>query len=516
MQTNSDARLLQPSAERFREDGAPSVRLSPTKSLRNAVIIYDAIKSVPDKTLLRGDFDRVGKPWIYFPERDKKRIGKLSSPSTIKARNIDIDRQDMCNFLNSIADAALGMNVPDQRSLCAAAVLNKLVTDSQTRKRDVKAGDIREPVRVLSYAYKRIERQKRIDMHQLRQQASRIQLQRFGKFCAIRHRTFSQLSEALKTDKSSRYDVKPSLAVFEMKQFLSAYRKDYAATHISFADYVRATDIPAHVAYFARRWIAISQPTPTTRRMKFDTDAWASELDKICPLILKAFRQQKRNREAATAPLTMPAAVPVQRVHQQPDRPAPPVAPSQVRLPQRQMPPLPSLPELPPLPPSPSSPSSSPTSSTLPLVRGLSSVRDMRPSVASTTAPVCGVSTQRSEPALPDADTDADADADARSMLISDSFSSVSVLPPPPDDGLTETVTARLGADSDIGLTVPDMPTLASDSALIADMQAMLKTSASGTSMQHIATVQHTSLSSTDTSSTDLSSDHSADPDRRS
>ncbi len=500
MQATGDARLLQPSAERFREDGAPSVRLSPTKGLRNAVIIYDAIKSLPDKTLLRGDFDRQGKPWIYFPERDKKRIGKLSSPSPIKARNIDIDRQDMTNFLSSIADAARAMTSPDQRSLCAAAMLNKLVNDSKTRKRDVNAGDIRQPMQVLSKAYKRVERQKLIDAHQLRKQASRIQVQRFAKFCAIRHRTFSQLSEALKTDTASRYDLKPSLAVFEMKQFLSAYRKAFDARQVSFSDYLRTTAIPPHVTYFARRWIAISQPTPTTRRMKFDTESWARELDKICPAIVKAFRQQRRNEEAVAAPATPPAQL-AHPQHYPSVRPA-----TQSSLPPRHMPPLPSLPELPPLPPSP--PSTPVQVQQAALARGLPVA--LPPSTPSRSP------TQPSPRALPDAE----AGAGSQSMLISDSFPSVAVLPPPPEVGPIETVAPRLRADSDVrsdnGATLPDLPSLASDSALIADMQALLQTSVSSTTTQRTSTVQQTSLSSTDSLSTDLSAEQSAGLDQRS
>ncbi len=105
-------------------------------------------------------------------------------------------------------------------------------------------------------------------------------------------------------------------------------------------------------------------------------------------------------------------------------------------------------------------------------------------------------------------------------MLISDSFASVAVLPPPPEAGPTETLTAHLRADSevrsDIGATLPDLPSLASDSALIADMQALLQRSVSGVTNQHTRPVQHTSLSSTYSSSTDLSAEQSASSDQRS
>ena len=59
--TNSP-RVLTPTAENFPHEGAAFVRLSPHKSLRNAAIIYDSIKNLDDKTIIRGDFDHKSRP----------------------------------------------------------------------------------------------------------------------------------------------------------------------------------------------------------------------------------------------------------------------------------------------------------------------------------------------------------------------------------------------------------------------------------------------------------------------
>ena len=89
--TTASPRLLTPTTEYFRRDGEPFFRLSPHKGLKNASIIYNSIKNLPDKTIVRGDFDKKSKPIIFFPERAKKKIGQLGNINTIKAGDVDVD-----------------------------------------------------------------------------------------------------------------------------------------------------------------------------------------------------------------------------------------------------------------------------------------------------------------------------------------------------------------------------------------------------------------------------------------
>jgi hypothetical protein len=67
--TPNSPRILTPTAEYFPHDGVAFARLSPNKSLRNAAIIYESIKNLPDETLVRGDFDRKSRPFIFFLKR---------------------------------------------------------------------------------------------------------------------------------------------------------------------------------------------------------------------------------------------------------------------------------------------------------------------------------------------------------------------------------------------------------------------------------------------------------------
>ena len=70
--TTNSPRVLTPTANYFPHDGAALVRLTPSKSLKNAATIYESIKNLPDKTLIRGDFDKHIRPYIFFPKRHKK------------------------------------------------------------------------------------------------------------------------------------------------------------------------------------------------------------------------------------------------------------------------------------------------------------------------------------------------------------------------------------------------------------------------------------------------------------
>lgn len=83
--TNSP-RVLTPTAEYFPHDGAAFVRLTPSKSLKNAAIIYESIKNLPDKTLIRGDFDNKIRPYIFFPKRPKKQIGQKNHLRPVEAK----------------------------------------------------------------------------------------------------------------------------------------------------------------------------------------------------------------------------------------------------------------------------------------------------------------------------------------------------------------------------------------------------------------------------------------------
>ena len=115
--TTNSPRLLTPTAEYFPHDGAAFVRLSPSKSLKNASIIYESIKNLPDKTLIRGDFDKKIRPFIFFPKRHKKKIGYADHLHPVEAKNNEAGRKEMANFLASIVSETSALKIPIVKSL---------------------------------------------------------------------------------------------------------------------------------------------------------------------------------------------------------------------------------------------------------------------------------------------------------------------------------------------------------------------------------------------------------------
>ncbi|MEO0319105.1 MAG: hypothetical protein RL404_2782 [Pseudomonadota bacterium] len=295
MQATPDARILQPVMQQFRSDGAPHVRLSSHKGLRNATILYEAIKNERGNTVLRADFDGAGKPRAIFAPGEKKDIAKLYATSPIKARNLDAERQDLANILLSIADVAEASDGMDQKSLCAAALLKKAIKGATAARRDIHVQEIREPLKTISNTYKRIELKNAIAQYRfLNKQASRVQIKRFKQFCAISHETFTDLSHALKPKAASCHAVNSVMAVYAMKHFIKRYQSRIEARPVRFPDYLRTTQIPDDVYFFAKRWIAISGPNRTAQRIRFDIHSWAREFDVICPSIIKGYRRQAR------------------------------------------------------------------------------------------------------------------------------------------------------------------------------------------------------------------------------
>ncbi|CAM8663483.1 hypothetical protein MCEMAEM21_00736 [Oxalobacteraceae bacterium] len=292
MNPTPQTRLLKPVTETIMHDGAPFVRLSPTKGMKNASVIYEAIKDMPARTLVRADFDKTATPLVYFPERPPKKV-EIKSP--IKARNIDADRKEMASFLASIVDAAYTAANPNTKLIKAALDLKLKINDVSEKGSDFTVGGIKNSLHTIAMAYRLQNIQKITSPHRLlTKQDSTIQRKRFKEFIQLDRKMFGRLSDALRPVSGSKYDTKPELAVYEMKQFLRTYRMMRLTENISFPEFLRKKSVGPNLYFFAERWREISQPTPTDRRIHLNTEPWAKELDKICPLIEKEFRRSAR------------------------------------------------------------------------------------------------------------------------------------------------------------------------------------------------------------------------------
>ena len=81
--------LIQSVGDHVYHQGTSYKPLSPTKGTRNAEIIYQAIKNMPDNAVVRADFNAFGKPYIFF----KPRCTSYLKPRFLREKRKQIKRR---------------------------------------------------------------------------------------------------------------------------------------------------------------------------------------------------------------------------------------------------------------------------------------------------------------------------------------------------------------------------------------------------------------------------------------
>lgn len=297
--TNSP-RVLTPTANYFPHDGAAFVRLTPSKSLKNAAIIYESIKNLPDKTLIRGDFDKHTRPYIFFPKRPKKQIGQTNHLHPVEAKNIEAGRKEMINFLSSIVLESHVLQNTDSKVSQAALDLKKNVASTMDDQTDFKVGDIKKSLHILANAYYLDEVRKKTSPHRLLgRQVTKIQNQRLRQFVAISKEKADEIYTAIRGN-LKKYDVQPEMGLFAIKVMIKGFLDQDSVSSKSFASYVRQHADDPDIQFFAKSWLSISQPMPSDERIQFSTEPWAKELDRLCEIVVKSNRRSTRVMAANT------------------------------------------------------------------------------------------------------------------------------------------------------------------------------------------------------------------------
>lgn len=297
--TNSP-RVLTPTANYFPHDGAAFVRLTPSKSLKNAAIIYESIKNLPDKTLIRGDFDKHTRPYIFFPKRPKKQIGQTNHLHPVEAKNIEAGRKEMINFLSSIVLESHVLQNTDSKVSQAALDLKKNVASTMDDQTDFKVGDIKKSLHILANAYYLDEVRKKTSPHRLLgRQVTKIQNQRLRQFVAISKEKADEIYTAIRGN-LKKYDVQPEMGLFAIKVMIKGFLDQDSVSSKSFASYVRQHADDPDIQFFAKSWLSISQPMPSDERIQFSTEPWAKELDRLCEIVVKSNRRSTRVMAADT------------------------------------------------------------------------------------------------------------------------------------------------------------------------------------------------------------------------
>ena len=298
--TTNVPRVLTPAAEYFSHDGAAFVRLTPSKSLKNAAIIYESIKNLPDKTLVRGDFDRKTRPYIFFPKRTKKKIGLGGSLDTIALKNIEAGRKEIANILSSIAIEGARLKELSAAVCKTALLLKRNISITEADQRDFKVGDIKESLRILANAYHLDEVRKKTSPHRLLGRGvTKIQNKRLREFVAISKEKADEIYVALRVN-LKKYDLRPEMGLFAVKVMIKQFLDQNSVSSKSFASFVRQNALDPDIQFFAQHWHVISHPFPTDERIQFSTEPWAKELDRICEIVIKSNRRSTRLTKVET------------------------------------------------------------------------------------------------------------------------------------------------------------------------------------------------------------------------
>ena len=291
--TTNSPRLLTPTAEYFPHEGAAFARLSPNKSLKNAAIIYESIKNLPDETSVRGDFDRKSRPFIFFPVAKKEK--EIQNLTTIASKNVEANRKEMQNFLLAISNDGFSFKKSNVHLSSASLILRYVCTQTMNDQKDFVVGDIKNSLKTLAMAYYADLREKKTSPHRLMgKQVSRIQNKRLREFIAIPETTALDICAALRKNHVGKYDTKPEIAFHVFKSTVKKFLNQDVTTSKSLVNFLRQNAHEPGLQFFAKRWIAITFPTMTDERIQFSTEPWAKELDRICVIIVKSNRRSTR------------------------------------------------------------------------------------------------------------------------------------------------------------------------------------------------------------------------------
>lgn len=297
--TNS-ARILTPTAEYFPHDGAAFARLSPNKSLRNAAIIYESIKNLPDETAVRGDFDQKSRPFIFFPEALKDK--EIKNLTAIASKNIEANRKEMKSFLLSIASDGFNLERSHIQVRKASIELLHNCTRTMGLQKDFMVGDIKESLKTLTKVYYADQLHKKTSPHRLLgKQISKIQNKRLREFIAIPGHTALDICAALRKDHVGKYDTRPEMAFYSIKLIVKNFLNQENSSSKSLANFLRQNAFDPDAQFFAKRWIAITFPKMTDERVQFSTEPWAKELDRICEIIVKSNRRSTQLKPIASS-----------------------------------------------------------------------------------------------------------------------------------------------------------------------------------------------------------------------
>ncbi len=263
-------RLLRPVARHFDKDGSPVIPLSPTRSIRNANVIYEKIKNLPDNTPLRADYDRGGKPFLYLPRLKKNSIQPARAP--LQMANEQADRQEALNIMQAIAEEVQSLASASKEARLAAMRFG-LAMRSRSVLGELRVGDVRQALAEITGA----DRTQAVgDAAPRRGNAFRTHLLNFVGMPDYLKQVFGN---ALETGHTSG-NHKQSAAVEAMFTMISQYLAQHPVGQgREFIAFVERYPLSNDLIKFARQWMSLRAAKQTTAGFLFRQMPWAKEIN---------------------------------------------------------------------------------------------------------------------------------------------------------------------------------------------------------------------------------------------
>ena len=281
-------RTLRPVAPHFDKGGAATVPLSPTRGLRNASIIYEKIKDMPAQTAIRADYDRQGKPYLYFPRTQK--LSRQTARDLLEAANLQADRQEALNILLVIAqEAQLKSDVSQEARL--AALRFGLKVRERNLVGDIRVGDVRDALAVINGVERAEEGGQGV-----RRKGAVLRAQ-LANFIGMPGHLKEILAIALETGRTSGHAASGSAveAMFTLvREFLDEQPRGDARAFLS---HVGHYPLSPELVRFAWQWRKLKQDRHTTAGFLFRQLPWARHID-FAARIIKFIAQRVGRWEA--------------------------------------------------------------------------------------------------------------------------------------------------------------------------------------------------------------------------
>ncbi len=262
--------------------------LSPSKSVRNTLIISDAIEHMPDQTVVRADWDNQGRPYLFFPGQTNE-----FDHSLIKAANIRYHRLEMANIIAATIEAIWSSKTLDADE-SKALVFLKALTDNASPDSDWKVGDLKLAFSILS----KTQRQER--RHQMlvaktspqrfgeSKRASEIIHLRLTQFVNLDADMLNKLEMALFAENSELSKQTRTAAITAIQTVIAQYLQQENLQRQPLQEFLNNSTDTVFLRLFARHWKAALRPMSNDYDvMQITIFSWSKELSVIAGMILK-------------------------------------------------------------------------------------------------------------------------------------------------------------------------------------------------------------------------------------